>query len=207
VTQNRLVVAKVGGSLLDWPDLSGRLRNWLERETTRGSPPVLLAGGGAVADVVRWLDATHDLDPDRAHWIAVHALDLAAHLLEALVPGLALVTGFDEIDAALSSGKIPVVAPTLFLLDDDADPDALPHNWSVTSDSIAARLAVLLDADELVLLKSVTPPPDLDRASAARRGLVDPEFPRASARLDTVRILNLRDTSDPPATLLPHPRS
>jgi aspartokinase-like uncharacterized kinase len=200
-----VVVAKVGGSLLDWPDLPVRLRSWLETMSASGSRPVLLAGGGALADAVRWLDATHEIGPERAHWLAVRALDLAAHALAAIVPGVVVISGLDEIGPAHARGETPVFAPTRFLRDDEDqdDPDALPQDWTVTSDSIAARLASVLNADALVLLKSASPTPGLDRISAARAGLIDLAFPRASDGLETVLVLNLRDMEAGPATPLP----
>src|SRR5690606_38335664 len=90
-------------------------------------------------------------------------------------------------------GEIPVLAPRLVLNEDDrTGDDPLPHHWDVTSDSIAARLAALLGADQLILLKSTDAPPGLDRERAAALGLVDPIFPAASRTLRRVAMLNLR---------------
>ena len=73
---------------------------------------------------------------------------------------------------------------------------ALPHHWSVTSDSIAARVAVAAGAEHLVLLKSVTIPEGMDWEEAAERGFVDEWFARtlrpAGASLK-VRAVNLRE--------------
>jgi 5-(aminomethyl)-3-furanmethanol phosphate kinase len=71
----------------------------------------------------------------------------------------------------------------------------LEHNWNVTSDSIAARLAQAIRADELVLLKSC----DFRSNSLtdlAKAGVVDPYFPRAAAGLGGVRVVNLRGLAD-----------
>ena len=68
------------------------------------------------------------------------------------------------------------------------------QSWDVTSDSIAARIADLLGSDELVLLKSSLPEPQvatLDEAAAA--GFVDRCFPCYAAKLPLVRLVNLRD--------------
>ena len=75
---------------------------------------------------------------------------------------------------------------------DDGTP--LPERWNVTSDSIAARVARALNADELVLLKSVAWP-DGDIAEAARRGIVDEHLPRELRLAPNlqVRVVNLRD--------------
>ena len=77
----------------------------------------------------------------------------------------------------------------------DVEPHAagrpLPAGWQVTSDSIAARLAEVLAADELVLLKSIDPP-SATWQQAAREGLVDAYFPEAVQPLATVRWINLR---------------
>ena len=60
-----------------------------------------------------------------------------------------------------------------------------------TSDSIAARLAEVLGADEVVLLKSQDPPSQASLAELAASGYVDAWFPEAAAGL-SVRLVNLR---------------
>jgi hypothetical protein len=68
-----------------------------------------------------------------------------------------------------------------FMQEDESRPGTLPHSWAVTSDSIAARAAVVLGAERLVLLKSVDVPPETPWEQAAARGWVDVYFPRAIA--------------------------
>ena len=73
----------------------------------------------------------------------------------------------------------------------------LPPTWEVSSDSIAARLAVALGAEELVLMKSTLPQSGLDggiRAFSAA-GYVDPMLARLVEQLPTVRLVNLRAKS------------
>ena len=69
---------------------------------------------------------------------------------------------------------------------------SLPHAWSVTSDSIAARLASALEACELVLMKSRDAVVGLTAEEAAQAGLVDEFFPVAAAGLPALRWVNLR---------------
>jgi len=77
------------------------------------------------------------------------------------------VEGETEIAAALTAGRIPVLAPFRWLK--TADP--LPHSWEVTSDSIAAWLTGALGARRLVLVKPAS------RQPASQ--LVDAHFVRA----------------------------
>ncbi len=191
------VVVKVGGSLLGWPRLPERLAGVLAGRA--GDRCVLVVGGGPAADWVRSLDRDHGLGPDRAHALALRALDLTAHALAGLVTGLQVLDDPEALTLCWEAGRIPVLAPRRFLDREDRDsPDPLPHTWDVTTDAIAARLAVSLGTSELVLLKSAPLPPGADRAEAARRGLVDPAFVGASRGLARVSYVNLRD--DPPTT-------
>jgi len=185
-----IVVAKVGGSLLDWPELPGRLADALDR--WRDSRLILLAGGGAAADAVRALDRAHHLGDGPAHALALRALDLTAHALAAIVPVLDVVESPDDCGPVWRAGRLPVLAARRWLEAEERAGRGLPHSWDVTSDSIAAYLACRLGPSALVLLKSAPLPPGTDRATAARLGLVDPAFPTISAPLSRVTFVDLR---------------
>jgi aspartokinase-like uncharacterized kinase len=178
-----LTVVKVGGSLYDLPDLGSRLRCWLATLDTHQL--LLVPGGGITTDVVRELDGVHRLGEEVAHALALRTLTLNAWFL-----------------AALLGGDPPVLAPRpgdrwggVALLDawgfcaTDRGPERLPASWEATSDSVAARAAVVLGAGELYLLKSVEVE---DWQDAAARGAIDPVFPSVLRPGLRVRAVNLR---------------
>jgi aspartokinase-like uncharacterized kinase len=190
-----IVVLKVGGSLFDWPGLPAALATLLSHHEIAAARPLLIAGGGRFSDELGRLDAIHWLGDPTAHALALHVLDFTARLL-ARFARPAPVRVVESLQAAArpwSEGTIPVLAPRLELARDDRDAAAaLPRSWSVTGDSIAARIAVRAEARRLVLLKSVDLPADATRGVAARLGLVDPYFPEAAAPLARVSWANLR---------------
>lgn len=186
-----IVVIKVGGSLLDWPELPSRLE--ADLEARRASHLVLVAGGGRFADVLRDLDQCHCLGEEISHSLALRTLELTAHFLQSIMPRGRVIERTDELEATWLSDLLPILSPRLFLEADDQSRDPLPHAWSTTTDSIAARLAVRLGASELVLMKSASIPAGLDRERASTLGLVDPEFPRTARAVPTVTFLNLRE--------------
>jgi aspartokinase-like uncharacterized kinase len=140
-------VIKVGGSLgrgACLPELGARLV-----ELGRAHRLLVVPGGGAFADVVREHDARFGLRPSTAHWMAVLAMDQYGHLLADQAPGCTLVRSLGEAHACLVDGGVAVLLPSELL----RRADALPHSWSVTSDSIAAWLTGQAGARLLVLLK------------------------------------------------------
>jgi aspartokinase-like uncharacterized kinase len=175
--QSSLVI-KLGGSLLARPDLGPRLRDWLAAHAPRKT--ILVPGGGRLADVVRDLDRTHALGDDCSHRLALHAMAINADVLAALVPGACIIDGPDLAELVWEQGRTPVLDALAFCESDDANPGALPHTWAVTSDSVAARLAAVAGAAELVLVKSA-PPPVGDLAAWADAGYVDEWLPRMLA--------------------------
>jgi aspartokinase-like uncharacterized kinase len=183
-----ILVAKVGGSLLTWPGLPEALRRWLDTQADRRV--VLVSGGGRAADFVRELDRLHSLGEESSHTLALRSLDLSAHALAAIVPGLVVVEDTAAMEESWTAGGVPVLAPRRTL--DADDPHTLEHSWRVTTDAIAARLAILFGA-ELILLKSAPIPPGLDRTGAAHVGLVDEAFPEVSRPISRVAYLNLRE--------------
>ena len=124
------------------------------------------------------MDRIHGLGDAQAHWLAIRALDLTALLLASLLPGSTVVSRPEVLRSIWNLGEIPILAPRRMLEEiDNRGPDRLPESWHVTSDSIAARIAIHLQARRLILLKSKGVPEGTDREDAARLGLVDPMFP------------------------------
>lgn len=184
------VAYKLGGSLLDLPDLVPRLRRvWEQRP---GEARLLVVGGGPVADVVRQWDRTFGLGDELSHWLAIDALDLTANLLLRLMPELQLVRSQRQMEMAHEAGRPALLCATCFMkwLETQANP--LPHTWDVTTDSISAAAAVAWRAQELVLLKSCEGPPDLQAEALVSAGLVDAMFAQAARGLGRISWVNLR---------------
>ena len=177
-------VIKVGGSLLQWPQVAPAMRRWLGEQPAMTS--LVVTGGGALADEVRQMDRRFRLAVETSHRLAVETMAVYAHLLSALLPEarrVALSQSHPHYES-LDDGGLWIVEPIDFVqrVQSEAAGRALPVGWHVTSDSIAARLAELFDATELVLLKSTLPamPGGATRQSATVAGLVDPYFPESS---------------------------
>ena len=138
-------VVKVGGSLgrgTCLPELGERLV-----ELGRRYGLLVVPGGGVFADAVREQDQKFGLRAGTAHWMAILAMDQYGHLLADLMPGCALVRTLGEARAVQKG--VTVLLPSEPL----RRADALPHSWSVTSDSIAAWLTAQMGSRLLVLLK------------------------------------------------------
>jgi len=167
-------VVKVGGRLGHDEGLRGLCLRL--GELGRRHRLLVVPGGGLFADAVRDCDTRFRLGADAAHWMAILAMDQYGLLLGELIPGARLTRSLDVVaeawgdaavaeppgDAAVAEapGDAAVAEPpgdgtvTVLLPHDllrEADP--LPHSWAVTSDAIAAWVAVALRAPLLVLLK------------------------------------------------------
>jgi 5-(aminomethyl)-3-furanmethanol phosphate kinase len=191
-------VVKVGGSLFDLPDLATRLRRWLAAEWSSTNGILLLPGGGPAVDVVRALDRWHKLGEEASHWLALRALTLNAHFLTSLLPSACAIDSLSELPHIWDKGNIPILNAHEFARADEDNPGRLPHTWAVTSDAVAARVAIVTHARHLVLLKSATIPPDVDWREAGQRGLVDEMFAevlRHASRDLRTRAVNLRTWS------------
>jgi aspartokinase-like uncharacterized kinase len=147
--------------------------------------------------------------------MAISLLDISAAVLAAWAPEFELLQGgLQDLAARWSAaggansadarevGQGIILAPQYFLRREEPHLPgrSLPSSWDVTSDSIAARLAIVTGADELVLLKSVPPPDsDLQPPSSLRQlaasGYVDRFFPELAAQVPRIRLVDLRGTA------------
>ncbi len=188
-----LRVVKVGGSLFDLPDLGQRLKTWLAEQPSAVN--VLLAGGGELADVIRRADERHHLGDSASHWLCIETLGVSAEWLAAIA-GAALIRSLEALSDSGQTGTTLTVVfdPRGFLRlqEPSLAGERLPESWQVTSDSIAARLATALAADELVLLKSGTAPAYERLEDLAEVGFVDRFFPQAAGMVPRVRFENFR---------------
>ena len=184
-------VVKLGGSLLDLLDLPQRL-NRLRPEW--GPRPLLMVGGGAVADQVRTWDRQHELGEERAHWLALDALELTARLVESLWSP-ARVTRREDYELAWEQERVPLIqAREWFEAAIRRETPTPHHTWETTTDTIAAWIASLTQAESLWLLKSVPCPASLSEATDQES--VDPQFAAWVPARMPVSWVNLRETSD-----------
>jgi aspartokinase-like uncharacterized kinase len=184
-----IVLFKLGGSLLTLPDLGSRVRAALLQRPR--CLPLFVVGGGAAAELVREWDRLHHLGDDVAHRLAIKAMSCTALLAATVIDGARIVSSADEMRTAWENGKLPVLLAESLLAALESPADRLLPSWDVTSDSIAAWLALRLGAVELVLLKSTDLPPG-GIGAAVRSGAVDRYFPNLSCALTRLTWVNLR---------------
>ncbi|MCE9561118.1 MAG: uridylate kinase [Planctomycetes bacterium] len=171
-----MIVVKVGGSLFDHPRFVPALRGYLD--SLAPADVLLVPGGGEVVDAVRKLDAIHGLGEEASHWLAIRGMDLTGEFLRHTLP---------------CGSRLRILDCFAFAKDDAT----LPHSWEVTSDSIAARVAIVHGAERLVLLKSVDVPAGMSWDEAAEREWVDPHFPRIVAGATfMIEVVNFRRALD-----------
>lgn len=202
-----LTVIKIGGSLLGWPSLGDRIDRAIQEHPSTAL--LFVVGGGPFADSIRTLQGSLSLDDKAAHTLALHAMRLSALVVYSLRTGLYLVSQWkllrqclDE-DAMAESPRAYLLGDASFLIEDETrfHRVALPHTWQTTSDSIAARLAVRLEAETLVLWKSAPLEAPISLAQAASRGLVDEVFPLAASAIPRVIYHHVRDPNARPILL------
>lgn len=162
------VVVKFGGSLLGSPDLSALLAI----AARRGA--IVAPGGGRFADAVRDAQAELGFADAAAHRMAILAMDQTAELLADAAPDLPVAGARERL---VRGGAIWRPSPLAL----EAE---LPRDWDVTSDSLAAWLAIEIRASRVVMLKSAAVAPGVDLDALSKAGIVDRHLPRIAGRFD-----------------------
>lgn len=125
-------------------------------------------------------------------------MSITSRLLSDLLTDSERITKFDDLGHCIATSPTQSIVfdPNEFLRNHEPHQPGhvLPHNWAATSDSIAARLAEVLAADELILLKS-TDPPARELHELADISYVDQFFPSFNNSHFQHRFVNLRETA------------
>jgi dihydroneopterin aldolase len=141
-----VTIVKLGGSLAHTPQFAA----WLDALAASGGPLIMVPGGGAFADCVWAAQGAMGFSDTAAHRMALNAMGQFGIALAAHSDAFTLAASRDELDSALSAGKIPVWLPEKMVL----GASDVPECWEVTSDSLAAWLAWTYGARRLLLIKA-----------------------------------------------------
>ena len=155
------------------------LRAWLEAADGRAAgASVIVAGGGALADQVRGLQAAWQFDERLAHELALETMRMNASILAAILPRARLTSAVNA-ERLATAGAVWIWSPPRPFI-----APALPWDWTATSDSIALWLAQSVGAAALILVKSVAADTlrDAPAETFAKAGLIDTCFPRLLAQ-------------------------
>ena len=191
-----LQVIKIGGSLLGTTSNRSSFKNveqWLAGQTD--SINVVIIGGGYAVDHLRRWQRQFNLTEGQVHLNAVQVMSLnilkfaRASCVSTVIENWIELTNFSQNAYA---------NPTTIMFDclsfvRDVEPTLvgtpLACDWSCTSDSIAARIARLLGADKLTLLKSRTACSD-DLRTLRYANYVDRSFPQMAADIKSVTFVD-----------------
>ena len=132
-------VVKIGGSL--FPEDAIEVAKAL-----KGTNSLIIIGGGEFANLIRKYDNLLNLSSEVTHKTAIDSMDILAKLLNDKLAFTEISYTVEEAISISNSNKIPIMICSDILKENEP----FAHSWDVTSDSIAAYIASLLDAKFLI---------------------------------------------------------
>jgi aspartokinase-like uncharacterized kinase len=168
-------IVKLGGSLVSSPLLPALLAHY----AGRGTPVVIVPGGGPLADAVRDLQARLGLSDNAAHHMAILAMEQTALAFADIEPRLVPCADAQAIRQAHAEDHAVLWLPAEMA----RAANDLPASWDVTSDSLALWLGIELNAKSVLFVKSApVANPNGPAEGWAASGLVDAYVPRLAPR-------------------------
>lgn len=187
-----LRVVKIGGSLLTLQNVVDRVNAWLD--TQPEATTLLVVGGGPTVDTIRDLAQLFSYTDEFLHWLCVDLLEASFQLVREQANCWNIISSREGLSSIRRVHNRSLVRIATFYSKDLVAglPIPLPIGWQTTTDSLAALLAHVVAADELVLLKSCDVSDTENWESLAEMGIVDRAFPNAVAGIPNVRCANIR---------------
>ena len=133
-------VVKIGGSL--FPNYAIDLADKL-----KGTDSCIVLGGGDFANLIRKYNDEQNFSDGANHWCAIDCMDIIAKLVNDKVESTKLAYSIDDVYEIANEGFTPIFVVSEFLKSEDP----FECTWDVTSDSIAAYIAHLLNAKLLIV--------------------------------------------------------
>lgn len=149
--QTNHAIFKIGGKLIEnrnnLESTMNQLTQLYEQEII--SKIIIIPGGGSYANFIRILDNELNLGDDLAHWMAVYSMNYNGIELNRNYPEIDCIDDFKKLQVIKK--KFCIFLPATYLRNNDD----LPHNWEVTSDSIAFYIACKLQLNLCFLIKDI----------------------------------------------------
>jgi hypothetical protein len=133
-------VVKIGGSL--FPEHAIELAKKL-----KNTDSLIILGGGEFANLIRKYDSEMNFSDDVNHWASIDCMDIIAKLVNDKVDSAKLAFSIDEVNEVSDEGFTPIFIVSEFLKKEDP----FECSWDVTSDSIAAYVAHVLNANLFIV--------------------------------------------------------
>ena len=143
-------VIKVGGSLAENPQTLKALGDEMYRVAKTHSIMVV-PGGGKFADAVREMDKKYALPASLSHKLAILSMDQYGLFMSHIFPNCFSCDSLEIAQKLAEEGDVPIFLPSKFLLQEDP----FEPSWDVTSDSIAAYIAVKVNAAKAIFVTDV----------------------------------------------------
>lgn len=112
----------------------------------KGQKCLFVIGGGEFANLIRKYDAEIGFSEDITHETAIDSMDILAKLLNDKLAFTEISYTVEDAIGISNLNKIPIMICSDILNENEP----FEHSWNVTSDSIAAYIASLLDAKLLI---------------------------------------------------------
>ena len=167
-----MIIVKLGGSLSQSDALINCLNSVEQKINYKGRAVVIVPGGGAFAEQVRLAQQRWQFDDKTAHRMAILAMQQMALLIKGLKDDFSIARSIADIPKQLHRQKIVIWLPDIVELDNAG----IQASWDITSDSLAAWLAKVLSAKELILVKSAMIDASLSIQQLAEQNIVDKGF-------------------------------
>lgn len=108
---------------------------------------LVIIGGGEFANLIRKYDELLNLSDEVAHNTAIDSMDILAKLVDDKVSSSKLVYDIESAHKVSDEGFTPILIVSKILKENDP----FECSWDVTSDSIAAYVSNLLNANLLIV--------------------------------------------------------
>ncbi len=161
-------VIKLGGSLEQSRQLIDCL-NYIANNVKDNI--IIVPGGGLFADHVRKSQQQWQFNDVIAHEMAILAMQQMALLFHSLQPNFQCLNTIKDIQSQIKKSAKIIWSPKI----SELNKAGIQASWDVTSDSLAAWLAMQLQANQLSLIKA-TNVSDTNIAQLIKLGIIDKEF-------------------------------